>query len=83
MALLAVGFAWLHRIGEWLSLKKPIPLKQFRHFKTPQFTYFRYGLDYLREILLHRQQKQLLLHACIPFISPPPNTDNHCIRGQL
>jgi hypothetical protein len=83
MALLAVGFAWLHKIGEWLSLKKPIPLKQFRHFKTPQSTYFRYGLDYLREILLHRQQKESLLQACIPFICPLPNTENQYTGGLL
>lgn len=49
LALLAIGFAWAHKTGEWKAERKPIFLKKIRKQKRPQYTYFRYGLDYLRE----------------------------------
>ena len=42
MAVLAIGFAWSHKIGEWLAAKKPIFLKDHINQKRPQYTYFRY-----------------------------------------
>lgn len=51
IALLAVGFVWAHKIGEWKSSLKPIPLKKLRNQKRPQNSFFRFGLDHLRDLL--------------------------------
>lgn len=51
IALLAIGLVWAHRIGEWKAKLKPIPLKQLRQQKRPQNSFFRLGLDTLRDLL--------------------------------
>lgn len=51
VALLAAGFAWAHKVGEWLASKKPIMFKKFKDSQRPQYTFFRYGLDYLRDLI--------------------------------
>lgn len=53
LGVLAVTFCWAHKIGEWRSMAKSIIFKKFAHQKRPQYTFFRYGLDYMREILLN------------------------------
>jgi hypothetical protein len=66
LAVLAVAFCWAHKIGEWKALIKPIIFKQFRHRRQPQYTFFHYGLEFIRDILLnperflHRQFFHLL-----------------------
>lgn len=57
--LLAVGFAWAHKVGEWQNTLKPIVLKQFIDSQRPQNSFFRYGLDFIREILLNPLSLQL------------------------
>lgn len=69
IAILAIGFVWAHRIGEWLAKKKPIILKNFKHQKRPQHTFFRYGLDFIREILLNSSLKTKQFRACVSLIS--------------
>jgi hypothetical protein len=51
-AVLAIAFVWAHKVGEWKALIKPIPWKQFQNQKRPQYSYFRYGLDHVREAIL-------------------------------
>lgn len=51
LALLAIGFAWAHKMGEWKASIKPIPLKKLRNQKRPQNSFFRLGLDTLRDLL--------------------------------
>lgn len=51
IALLAIGFVWAHKIGEWKASIKPIPLKKLRNQKRPQNSFFRLGLDTLRSFL--------------------------------
>lgn len=51
LALLALGFVWAHRIGEWKASIKPIPLKKIRNQKRPKNSFFRLGLDNLRDLL--------------------------------
>jgi hypothetical protein len=70
-ALLAVGFVWAHRIGEWKAIIKPIIWKKFRNQKRPQYSYFRYGLDYIRELVLHIHDKFSELKKAFSFIYPP------------
>lgn len=55
MVLLAIGFAWAHKVGEWVATKKPIRFNQHRTCQRPQYSFFRYGLDKLRELILAQQ----------------------------
>lgn len=71
MALLAIGFVWAHKVGEWKALIKPIIWKQFRDQKRPQYSYFRYGLDYIRGSILHIHEKFLELEQCFSLMLPP------------
>lgn len=53
MAVLAMAAAWVHKVGEWQTEKKPIRFKKFRNGqRRPHYSYFRYGLDFLRETIL-------------------------------
>src|SRR5690606_897273 len=49
MALLAIGFCWAHKTGEWRASIKPIRFCKHRDSMRPQNSYMRYGLDYIRE----------------------------------
>ncbi|MGC1182450.1 hypothetical protein [Legionella sp.] len=51
LVLLSLGFVWAHRIGEWNASIKPIPLKKLRNQKRPKNSFFRLGLDQLRDLL--------------------------------
>ena len=53
MAVLSIAFCWAHKVGEWQALKKPIIFKHFKNQQRPQYTYFRYGLDLMRNILFN------------------------------
>ncbi|MBL0230410.1 MAG: hypothetical protein IPP76_06275 [Moraxellaceae bacterium] len=53
MALLAIALAWAHKVGEWQhKVIKPLVIKKTRPFRK---SFFRYGLDYLTDCLLHHQ----------------------------
>lgn len=51
VALLAIGFVWAHKIGEWKASIKPIVLKKIRNQKRPKSSFFRFGLDHFRDVL--------------------------------
>lgn len=65
IALLALAFCWAHLTGEWLHTQKPIPLK--KHGRKA-ISIFRYGLDYLREILLNVREKQEAFKAMVALL---------------
>jgi len=69
VALLAIGFVWCHRIGEWNTTIKPILWKQFKKQRRPQYSYFRYGLDFIRDVILH-SNKISQLTQCFSLIFP-------------
>jgi hypothetical protein len=50
IALHTIAFCWAHKIGEWRHQEKAIVIK--KHGRLMQ-SYFRYGLDYIRDILLN------------------------------
>ena len=50
MALLALGFCWAHKTGEWRN--EQTPLRPKKHGRYEQ-SFFRYGLDYLTDQLHH------------------------------
>jgi len=53
MALLTVGFCWAHKVGEWYAKVKPIVFNKYRNSQRPQYTYFRYGFDLIRDALFN------------------------------
>ena len=53
-ALVAIAFCWAHLVGEWLNEIKPLKVKKHKRL---QQSIFRYGLDYIRSILLNIQDK--------------------------
>lgn len=70
MALLAIGFCWAHKTGEWKHKAiKPLTLK--KHGR-PEQSLFRYGLDYLTDTLLHGLQKPMAaIRLWVLFWWPP------------
>ena len=53
VAVLAIAFCWAHKVGEWRAIKRPITFNKYRGSKRPQFSYFRYGLDFIRDKLIN------------------------------
>lgn len=52
IGLLTVALCWAHKVGEWKSSTRPIRLNRFGRQVRPQNSYFRYGLDIIRESIL-------------------------------
>lgn len=69
-ALLAVGFSWAHKVGEWQAKIKPIVWKKFKEESRPQNSYFRYGLDFISEIIFKLFQDSSLFNLCLRNIYP-------------
>ncbi len=74
MVLLVIGFCWTHKVGEWRAGKRPIPWKKFRRSRRPQYSYFRYGLDFIRDIILHISKKPAQFRRLIQQLIPINNT---------
>lgn len=68
MALLAIAFCWAHKTGEWCHEVKPIKIKTHRR---PSVSLFRYGLDYIVDILMNLFYKKHLFSKCLDKIKPP------------
>lgn len=80
MALLAFGFCWAHKVGEWkAAVKKPIPIKKHRDSQRPQNTYFRYGLDFIRELILNPFKHRTQFKECLLAL----NHASPCYEGNL
>lgn len=70
-ALLTIGFVWAHQVGEWKAASKPIIWKRFRDQSRPQYSYFRYGLDHIRELIFHIFDKFSQLRDVFFLVLPP------------
>lgn len=67
LVLLMLALVWSHRIGETLHLSvKPIKRKKHGHLAQ---SFFRYGLDYFRSILLHLPLKQAEFRWALGLLS--------------
>jgi len=66
LALLSLAIAWALRSGQWLHQAKPLPLKS--HGRRAK-SLFRYGLDYLRSIVLNLDHKFEQFLEAVQFLS--------------
>ena len=71
MGILAMATAWVHKIGEWRAEIKPIKLRRCKNPQMrPQFSYFCYGLDFIRESVLQIHSRFEQLMQCVDLIKP-------------
>ena len=70
MALLAIGFCWAHKVGEWKHrFIRPLTIK--KHGR-PEQSLFRYGLDVLTNSLLHGfRRTEDAIRLWVLFLWPP------------
>ena len=67
LVLLTIAFCWAHKTGEWKHEQKPIEIK--KHGRKA-VSYFRYGLDMLRDIILNGVQQAVnLLGHIVEFLN--------------
>lgn len=70
IALLALTLCWAHKVGEWRATQKPISMNRYRDSQRPQFSYFRYGLDWLQELVFKSySQIKNEWRACLKLIT--------------
>jgi hypothetical protein len=58
VALLTIGFCWAYKTGEWRHEQKAIKIK--KHGRK-EISYFRYGLDLLRDVALNAGRNTVVL----------------------
>ncbi len=66
VAVLAITFSWCHITGEWLNNQKPIKIK--RHGR-PAVSIFRYGLNWIREIVLNLSDNKRRYNQVVRLLS--------------
>jgi len=66
IAWMSIALVWAHQVGEWLSQTKPIPIKTHARKLYPTF---RYGLDYLRQLIFAAEVRKDELYACMRLLS--------------
>ncbi|VAW23363.1 hypothetical protein MNBD_ALPHA11-497 [hydrothermal vent metagenome] len=72
VSVLALAFAWSHKVGDWRHTQKPIKIKKHGRLAI---SYFRYGLDWIRQALLAGQNRQEQLAQSISILLEAlPNT---------
>ncbi len=71
IALLCVDVCWVYKVGEWKAKTKPIKFNQYRESRRPQYSYFRYGFDVIREAILNNHFAQFSLVQCLWCIKIP------------
>ncbi len=66
IAILTLALCWAVLVGEWLHQNKPIVIK--KHGRRSK-SIFRYGLDFLRSIVLNLDSKMDNFIYVIQFLS--------------
>lgn len=54
VGVLAIAFCWAHKVGEWRNASTPIKFNNYKDAKRPQYSYFRYGLNLLRDSIINQ-----------------------------
>ena len=66
MAVLAIGFCWAHKVGEWKAIaKKAILIKKHKNSRRPQNSFFRYGFDFIRDAIVNSCNKITQFRNCL------------------
>ncbi len=73
--LLVIAFCWAHKVGEWHAINKPISFNRYRESLRPQYSFFRYGFDFIREALFNPWRKLTAFHAYVTQITSPPSSN--------
>ena len=68
VAVLAIAFAWSHRVGEWRHDGKE-PIKVKKHGRLAK-SLFRHGLDFIREMLFFGKFSLTQFRKCLSLLSP-------------
>lgn len=75
VVLLAIGFCWAHKIGEWRAILRPIVWNKYQRSVNnglrPQYSYFRYGFDWIRGLLLQLKNSAKEFRICLKQIYLP------------
>ena len=66
VALLTLAMVWAIRVGEWLTVQTPIPIKN--HGRKAK-SVFRVGCDHIREAMFNLNQPTSQLWQTIQFLS--------------
>ena len=82
MAVLAIAFAWAHKMGDWLHTeRKAITVKKHQRLAI---SYFRYGLDWIRRTLVGFTPQPQKLAQCIQvLINSWPKLSTDPASGSL
>lgn len=67
LALMTLALCWAVKMGEWLHQQRPIPIK--KHGRRAK-SVFRYGLDYLRSIVLDLDIRHSDFLLSLTLLSP-------------
>lgn len=70
VAFMAIAFAWAHKTGEWVASKKPIKWTTIKKQKRPRVSFFKYGLDHIRDKLANYTGKINEIRKIIKQIVP-------------
>lgn len=81
MVLLCIGFCWAHKVGEWRATVKAIRFNKYRDGIRPQFSFFRYGVDWLRDSILHIETKAEQFTECLIYLIAPGNPTKSALGG--
>jgi len=81
IVLLAIGFCWAHKVGEWRAIKKPISFKRFKGSIRPQYSYFRYGLDLIADTVFQISRKRPTFKQCLLLLQPINSPTSSQIRA--
>lgn len=70
IGLLAIAFCWAHKVGEWQAIKKPIKLKLIKKQKRPQNSFFKYGLDLMRDFMSNLRSNFQPIREILKHLAP-------------
>jgi hypothetical protein len=65
IAIMAITFYWVHRVGEWRNEEKPLKVKTHNRLEK---SIFRYGLDLLQTILLNISFKKVQFSEVVKLL---------------
>lgn len=72
LAVVSLAFCWVHKIGEWRDGIVPIKFKIYRNkLRYLEKTYFRYGLDWLRDLVFDFKSKFDQFKKCLYLFFKP------------